>query len=169
MTQTTEAAPPAAATVAGKYLNFFLGAEEYGIGILKVQEIIGFLPITPVPRTPSFMRGVVNLRGKIIPVVDLRVKLGMEPRERTVETCIIVVRTHGAELGVIVDKVSEVLNVQAAEVDPPPAMGAGVDTACLLGVGKSNGRVRLLLDIDRVLSKEELTGSLDATVQGRTP
>lgn len=149
------------AAVAGKYLTFFLDTEEYGIGILKVQEIIGFLPITPVPRTPAFMRGVVNLRGKIIPVVDLRLKLGMEGRARTVETCIIVVRTGGTELGVIVDKVSEVLNVQASELDPPPAMGAAVDTACLLGVGKSNGKVRLLLDIDRVLSKEELVGVRD--------
>lgn len=140
---------------AGKFLSFFLKQEEYGIEILKVQEIIGLLPITRVPRTPESMRGVINLRGKIIPVTDLRSKFGMEEREETAETCIIVVQTSGLEIGVIVDKVSEVLDISAAEIEDVPSFGTEVSTEYLLGIGNTNGRVRLLLDIDRILTVKE--------------
>lgn len=140
----------------GKYLGFFLENEEYGIEILKVQEIIGMMPITRVPRTPIFMRGVINLRGKIIPVTDLRLKFHMETRANTTETCIIVVQTAGLEVGVIVDKVSEVLDIAEAQVEDVPSFGTEVKTDYLLGIGNVNGRVSLLLDIERILSAQEV-------------
>lgn len=140
----------------GKFLSFYLKQEEYGIEILKVQEIIGILPITRVPRTPEFVRGVINLRGKIIPVTDLRSKFNMEEREENNETCIIVVQTYGLEIGVIVDKVSEVLDIADAEIEDVPSFGTDVSTDYLLGIGNTNGRVRLLLDIDRILTANEV-------------
>ena len=145
-----------ATRVAGKFLTFFLAGEEYGLEILKVHEIIGILPITRVPRTPEFIRGVVNLRGKVIPIVDLRAKFGMPTTDDAQETCIIVVQVKGVQIGVVVDKVSEVANINEADVEPPPSFGADVPTDFLLGLGKSNGRVRLLLDIDQVLSTAEI-------------
>ena len=141
---------------AGKYLTFFLGTEEYGIEILKVHEIIGLMPITPVPRTPDYIKGVINLRGKVIPTVDLRLKFGMEAVPHTEETCIIVVQTHGIEMGIIVDKVSEVLNVGADDIEDTPSFGAAVNTDYILGIGKAAGKVRLLLAIDKVLSTQEI-------------
>jgi purine-binding chemotaxis protein CheW len=141
---------------AGKYLTFFLGNEEYGIEILKVHEIIGLMPITPVPRTPNFIKGVINLRGKVIPTVDLRIKFGMEAVQQTDETCIIVVQTHGIEMGTIVDKVSEVLNISADDIEDTPSFGASVNTDYILGIGKASGKVRLLLDIDKVLASQEI-------------
>jgi purine-binding chemotaxis protein CheW len=147
----------------GKYLTFHLGAEEYGIEILKVQEIIGLLPITMVPNTPHFIRGIINLRGKIIPVVDLRAKLGMETLAASNETCIVVVRRHTMEMGVVVDRVKEVLDIKSTEIEHAPEFGAQVDTSCLLGIGKHNGQVKLLLDIDRVLDS---TGLMQAPTAG---
>lgn len=140
----------------GKFLTFFLGGEEYGVEILKVQEIIGMMAITPVPRTPAFIRGVINLRGKIIPIVDLRTKFGMAAAEQTGETCIIVVQTRGVAMGIIVDRVSEVLDIGSEDIEEAPSFGTAVNTAFILGLGKSQGRVKLLLDIDRVLSSEDL-------------
>ena len=136
----------------GKFLTFFLANEEYGIEILKVQEIIGMLSITAVPRTPSFVRGVVNLRGKVIPIIDLRLKFGMPASKQTEETCIIVVQARGVEIGIVVDRVSEVLDIAADAIDATPAFGAEVDTEYLLGIAKAEGQVRLLLDIDEVMS-----------------
>jgi len=138
----------------GKFLTFFLSKEEYGIEILKVQEIFGLMPITPLPRTPPHLRGVINLRGKIIPVVDLRLKLGLAPAED--QTCIIVVRAHGVELGVTVDRVSEVANILTNDIEDVPVFGPEVDVNDLLGIGKTGGRVRLLLDIDRILSVQDM-------------
>jgi purine-binding chemotaxis protein CheW len=138
----------------GKFLTFFLAKEEYGIEILKVQEIIGTMAITPVPRTPEHLRGVINLRGKIIPVVDLRLKLGLPAAEG--QNCIIVVRARGLEIGITVDQVSEVANIADKDIEPVPAFGNGVATEDLLGIGKTGGRVRLLLDIDRILSAQEV-------------
>lgn len=135
----------------GKYLTFFLGDEEYGLEILKAQEIIGLMDITPVPRTPACVRGVINLRGRVIPVVQLRVKFGMNTVEETNETCIIVVQVNGTPVGLVVDRVSEVTNIREDAIEPPPEFGADVDTAYILGIGKSDGRVRMLLDIDQVL------------------
>jgi purine-binding chemotaxis protein CheW len=147
---------PARATVAGgKFLSFYLAKEEYGLEILKVHEIIGMLPVTRVPRTPSFVRGVINLRGKVIPLVDLRDKFGMG-HEGAEESCVIVVQVRGVQIGIVVDRVSEVLTIGDADIEPPPSFGAGVETDFLLGVAKTEGRVRLLLDIDRVLATHEL-------------
>ena len=139
----------------GKFLTFFLKDEEYGIEIHKVQEIIGMLPITRVPRTPEFVRGVVNLRGKIIPVTELRSKFGMEECADSTETCIIVVKTFGVEIGCIVDKVSEVLDIAETEIEDAPSFGAEISTEYLLGIGKTHDKVRLLLNIDRILSVQE--------------
>jgi purine-binding chemotaxis protein CheW len=152
-------ASPTSATArlaqAGKYLTFYLADEEYGVEILKVHEIIGMLPITRVPRTPSFVRGVINLRGKVIPIIDLRERFGM-PHEGAEEQCIIVVQVHGIQLGVVVDKVSEVLSIADGEIEPTPSFGVDVSTEYLLGLAKGEGRVRLLLDIDRVLTATEV-------------
>lgn len=144
------------AQIAGKYLTFFLGKEEYGLEILKVREIIGMMEITPVPRTPDFIRGVINLRGKVIPVIELRLKFGMETVAQTNETCIIVVQAGGVEMGIVVDRVSEVIDIAAEEIQEAPSFGTAVDTDYILGIGKSAGRVKLLLDIDKVLSRDEM-------------
>jgi purine-binding chemotaxis protein CheW len=144
----------------GKFLTFFLAAEEYGIAILKVHEIIGMMAITGVPRTPEYVRGVINLRGKVIPIVDLRLKFGMPAKDQTAETCIIVVTVQGVEVGIVVDRVSEVLNIVGQDIEHAPSFGAEVDTDFILGIGKSQGKVRLLLDIDRVLTKAEITEDL---------
>jgi two-component system chemotaxis sensor kinase CheA len=140
----------------GKFLTFFLDEEEYGLEILKVQEIIGLLPITRVPRTPPFVRGVINLRGKVIPVTDLRLKFGLAEAEATAETCIVVVRANDVELGLVVDRVSEVLDIVGDNIDPAPAFGADVNVDYILGIGKAEGKVKLLLDIDRVLSTQDV-------------
>jgi len=140
----------------GKFLTFFLAGEEYGLEILKVQEINGMLPITRVPRTPAFVRGVINLRGKVIPVIDLRLKFEMEAAEQTEETCIIVAQAQGVVVGIIVDKVSEVLNILADDIQQTPSFGLDVKTDYILGIGKTEGRVRLLLDIDKVLNSRDM-------------
>lgn len=151
-----EAGPKARGTE-GKYLTFVLGGEEYGLEILKVREIIGLMEITSVPQTPVFIKGVINLRGKVIPVIDLRLKFGMEEAEPTEETCIIVVDIGGAMIGILVDTVSEVLHVMTDQIEPPPSFGGSIDTGFILGMGKIKGKVKILLDIDRALSPEELT------------
>ena len=140
----------------GKFLTFFLQNEEYGIEILRVQEIIGLMPVTRIPRTPDFVRGVINLRGKIIAVTDLRKKFEMDEIEQTSETCIIVVQTNGMEIGVMVDKVSEVLDIAASEIENTPAFGASVPTEFLLGIGNTQGGVRLLLNIEKILADQQL-------------
>lgn len=146
-------------SLAGKYLTFKLGAEGYGIGILKVQEIIGMMPVTHIPRMPEFVRGVINLRGKVIPVIDLRLKFGMESRENTDRTCIIVMQvlrgTAQIVMGIIVDEVSEVLDVRSDQLDESPSFGTDVDTEFILGMGKIGDKVIMLLDADRVLTDGE--------------
>jgi len=148
-------------SLAGKYLTFRLAAEEYGLEILKVREIIGLMDITHVPRTPDYIRGVINLRGKVIPVIDLRTKFNMEVSEETDETCIVVVEvstTEGAVMmGVLVDAVSEVLDIQDEQIEDAPAFGTGVNTRFILGIGKVNDEVKILLDIDEVLSSNEVS------------
>ena len=141
---------------AGKYLTFGLAEEEYGLEILKVREIIVMMDITAVPRTPEFVRGVINLRGKVIPVVDLRTKFGMEAVAQTDSTCIIVVDVNGVEMGIVVDEVSEVLDIRTEEIEDAPSFGANVDTEFILGMGKTNERVTILLDIGKVLASEEM-------------
>ena len=139
----------------GKFLTFFLAGEEYGLEILKVHEIIGAMPITRVPRTPEFIRGVINLRGKIIPIMDLRRKFGME-RGTGEESCVIVVQVRTVQVGLIVDRVSEVLTIAETDVEEAPSFGSEVETDYLLGIAKAGDRVRLLLDIERVLSSQDV-------------
>ena len=145
---------------AGLHLTFKLGEETYGIEILKVQEIIGIMAITHVPRTPDFVRGVLNLRGKVIAVIDLRLKFAMAPQEDTERTCVVVVQVLNADqvvtMGIIVDEVSEVLEVSAAQIEPPPSFGAAVDTDFILGMGKVGDRLVILLDVQRVLGNDEI-------------
>jgi purine-binding chemotaxis protein CheW len=140
---------------AGKYLTFFLAGEEYGLEILKVSEIIGLQPITRVPRMPEFVRGVINLRGKVIPITDLRMKFGMDA-EDSEDSCIIVVQMRGIQTGIVVDRVSEVVAITEADIEDAPSFGAGIRTEFLLGIGKTGERVKLLLDIDKVLATTEL-------------
>jgi purine-binding chemotaxis protein CheW len=147
----------------GKYLTFFLASEEYGVEILKVQEIIGRMPITPVPLTSKYIRGVINLRGKIHPIMDLKIKFGMDETQMTDETCIIVIKTSTLMMGILVDKVSEVVNVASGDIEDTPSFGADVDTKYLLGVGKTGGRVRLLLDIEKVITKSDIINMKKAT------
>jgi purine-binding chemotaxis protein CheW len=150
-TTTTEELP--SIDRAGKYLTFCLGEEEYGLEILKVREIIGMMSITSVPRTPGFIKGVINLRGKVIPVIDLRLKFSMPEVEHTDETCIIVVHVGDVEVGVIVDRVSEVRDILENDIDDPPSFGTNVDASFILGMGKTgSGKVSILLDITRVLA-----------------
>ncbi len=139
----------------GKYLTFVLGDEEYGIDITKVKEIIGVMGVTHIPRTPAFIKGVINLRGKVIPIVDLRLKFGMEEIPHTRETVFIVVEEMGMLMGVVVDTVREVLNIHEAEIEPPPQFGTRLNTEFILGMGKVQGKVKILLDIDKALSAEE--------------
>jgi len=143
-------------SLAGKYLTFVLAGEEYGLEILKVREIIGMMDITAVPRTPAFVKGVINLRGKVIPVVDLRLKFVMPEAERTEETCVIVAQVGAVEMGIIVDKVSEVLDIEAEEIEDTPSFGVAVDTDFILGIGKAGGKVTILLSIEKVLTKQEV-------------
>jgi purine-binding chemotaxis protein CheW len=145
----------------GKYLTFSLEKEEYGIGILKVKEIIGMMPITSIPRTPEFVKGVINLRGKVIPVLDLRAKFEMETIAYTERTCIIVVEIDSDEatilIGIVVDAVCEVLNIREEEVEETPKFGTRLKHDYILGMAKRDGGVKILLNIDRVLSSEEIS------------
>ena len=146
--------------LAGKYLTFRLLNEEYGIEILKVREIIGVMAITSLPRTPPFVRGVINLRGKVIPVIDLRRKFEMEVTEDTDQTCIIVVdvmiQGGSIQIGILVDSVSEVLDILGGDIEEAPAFGTNIDTAFILGMAKAKGSVKILLNIEKVLSSTEL-------------
>ena len=148
------------ADLAGKYLTFKLLNEEYGIEILKVREIIGVMAITSLPRTPPFVRGVINLRGKVIPVIELRRKFEMDAAEDTDQTCIIVVdvtiQGGNIQIGILVDSVSEVLDILGADIEDAPAFGTNIDTAFILGMAKAKGSVKILLNIEKVLSTTEL-------------
>ena len=149
----------ARSAVAGKHMCFQLGAETYGLPILDVREIIGLMPITSVPRAPAFVRGIINLRGKVIPVMDLRLQFGMDPCPATDQTVIIVVHCtvegRGLTMGLLVDRVLEVLNIGADQNEPPPSFGASDSADFLLGVGKAGQRVVFLLDISRLLSARD--------------
>ncbi|MBA2881766.1 purine-binding chemotaxis protein CheW [Desulfosalsimonas propionicica] len=146
--------------LSGKYLTFHLGDEGYGLEILKVQEIIGMLEITKIPQTPNYVKGVINLRGKVIPVIDLRLKFGMPEQELTRKTCIIVVQVQKSDtaliIGIVVDEVSEVLNISGEQIEAAPSLGMQVNTHFILGMAKTESAVKILLDIDKVLSAEEM-------------
>lgn len=145
----------------GKYLTFCLENEEYGIGILKIKEIIGMMAITSVPQTPDFVRGVINLRGRVLPVIDLRMKFSMPETEYTEKTCIIVVELDMGEsylhVGIVVDSVSEVLNIKEEDVDESVSFGVSVNTEYIQGIAKMENSVKILLDIEKVFNSEELS------------
>ena len=159
-TQEMESIAIAKSALAGKYLTFMLADENYGLEILKIQEIIGMMNITSMPRTPEYVRGVINLRGKVIPVLDMRRKFDLPTTEDTNRTCIIVTQiNHGDSIfttGIVVDFVSEVLDIASEQIDPPPDFGGGVETRFILGLGKVNDRVIMLLDINSILSREDV-------------
>jgi len=144
----------------GKYLTFALGPEEYGLEIMKVKEIIGYMNITSVPQTPDYVEGVINLRGRVIPVVNLRTKFNMDKAERTEQTCIIVMEinadNNSINTGIVVDSVSEVLDITAESIEPSPDFGVSVNTDYIFGMGKIGESVKILLDIDKVLGSNEM-------------
>ena len=147
--------------VAGKYLTFVLGKESYGVAVLKIREIIRMQDITLVPQMPEYIKGVINLRGKIIPVVDLRIKFGLSKAETTERTCIVVVQValqgrSALAMGMVVDAVEEVINIGAADIEETPDFGAKLDTEYILGMAKIKGAVKTLLDIDKVVAAETI-------------
>ena len=161
----TAPSPAGAANLAtGKYLIFDLANEEFGIQILKVREIIGLQDITYIPHTPACVKGVINLRGKVIPVIDLRLKFAMEEATCNDRTCIIVVGVQGNTgvilTGVIVDSVSEVLNIASSDIEESPDFGETSDVGYLLGMAKVKGKVKILLDIDKVLANHAVLPQL---------
>ena len=164
----TATATPATATssLAGKYLTVVLENEAYGIAVLKVREIIRLQKITPVPQMPAFVKGVINLRGRVIPVIDLRVKFGVKA-EFAERTCIVVVQVklptaQIVQMGLIVDSVEEVVTLAANEIEPTPDFGARISTEYLLGMAKVKGAVKTLLDIDRVVAPDTVQALVQA-------
>ena len=141
----------------GKYLTFILGDEEYGVGIMKVREIIGVMEITVVPHTPGYIKGVINLRGRVIPVMDLRLKFSMEEKTYTDRTCVIVVEVQGQsgpiQVGLLVDEVSEVMNILNEYIEPPPDFGTKGDENSILGMAKVKNQVKILLDVDKIIGQ----------------
>ena len=153
----------------GKYLTFYVADEEYGVEILKVREIIGLMDITAVPKTPDFVRGVINLRGKVIPVVELRSKFNIKPTADTEQTCIIVVdvafEDSSIQIGVLVDSVSEVLDISADNIEETPSFGTALKTDFIRGMAKAKGSVKILLNIESVLTADEMTTLNQANLQ----
>ncbi len=135
----------------GKFLSFFLGKEEYALEILKVQEIIGLMPITPVPKMPDYIRGVLNLRGKIVPVMELRARFNLNLVEDTDETCIIVIHDNNYQMGIVVDKVSEVSDIATDQFEDVPSIGMNDGNEFLSGLGKVKDSVKMIVDVRKVL------------------
>ena len=170
MSEQTSPATTELMDLAGKYLTFQLGAEEYAIEIMRVREIIGLMDITDVPRTPEHIRGVINLRGRIIPVLDLRVRFGMDSVPDSDETCIIVVETNNGstatQMGILVDRVCEVMDITQNELEAPPSFGDDVDSSFILGMAKRESDVTILLNVACVLSSAEAAAATTAASQG---
>ncbi len=161
-TETAVASSTGQQAASGKYLTFTLGNESYGIVVLKVREIIRVPDITSVPQMPEYVKGVINLRGKVIPVADLRIKFQLHNIKDTERTCVVVVQVQlasGAQplIGLIVDAVEEVVNIPSSDIEPTPDFGSNLDTHYILGMAKVKGTVKTLLDLDRVVSAESLT------------
>jgi len=156
----SEIAQGVATSKEGKYLTFVLGAEQYGLPVLKVKEIIGVLPFVAIPQMPDYVNGVINLRDKVIPVIDLRRKFSMQSIDYTDRTCIIVVEvdteTRKLLMGVVVDAVADVRQVKNENIEPPPSFSGEVEAKYILGMAKMEGKVTILLDMDRVLRGREL-------------
>jgi purine-binding chemotaxis protein CheW len=166
MSSPTAAAPTSLVSLTGKYLTVVLAEEAYGLNVLKIREIIRLQKITPVPQLPEYVKGVINLRGRVIPIVDLRTKFGLKA-EITERTCIVVVQVklpteQVIQMGLIVDSVEEVVTLNASEIEPTPDFGARIDTSYLLGMAKVKGQVKTLLDIDRVIAPEAVSQIVQA-------
>jgi purine-binding chemotaxis protein CheW len=150
-------------TETSQYLTFTLDEEFFALDIGKVREVLEFSSVTKVPRTPDFMRGVINLRGSVVPVVDLRLKFGMTRTEKAINTCVIIVEidVDGDKviLGALADSVQEVLDLEPSQIDPPPRIGTRLDTAFILGMGKRDEKFLILLDINRIFTAEELNAA----------
>jgi purine-binding chemotaxis protein CheW len=148
------------AAESGQYLTFALSEEEFALGIDKVREVLDYPQITRVPRMPDYMCGVINLRGNVVPVVDLRLKFGMSQTEKTVDTCVVIVEAdlegETTVMGALADSVHEVLDLSAQDIEPPPRMGTRLNTDFIKGMGRQGEKFIIILDIDRVLSSEEL-------------
>ena len=161
MAELTHENATAGRSLAGKYLTFTLQQESYGIDVLKIREIIRLIGITAVPQMPPYVRGVINLRGKIIPVIDLRLRFGFDQADNTDQTCIVVVlvklpQGKSIQMGLVVDGVDEVINIGANEIEETPDFGCGISTECILGMAKVKNAVKTLLDIDRVLAGDAM-------------
>lgn len=139
-----------------QYLTFELAEEQYGVDILRVQEIKGYSAVTRIPNTPEYLKGVLNLRGTIVPIIDLRLKFGMGATSPTPFTVVIVVNVQKRVMGILADAVSDVLEFASKDVQPPPELGSQVDVSFVAGMGSCNDRLVTLLDIDRVMSEEEV-------------
>jgi purine-binding chemotaxis protein CheW len=150
----------AEAAASTQYLTFKLGDETFALDVAEVREILDFTTVTKVPRTPSFMRGVINLRGSVVPVMDLRLKFGMSATQQTVDSCIIVVEMTMEEdsivIGVLADAVQEVIDLEPEQIEPPPRIGTKLNTDFILGMGKHNGAFMMILDIDRIFESADL-------------
>jgi purine-binding chemotaxis protein CheW len=155
-------------SLAGKYLTFQLAEEVYCIAVPKVQEIMWIMDITQVPQTPEFIRGVINLRGRVIPVVDLRLKFALEKTEDTAKTCIIVLQIESGHesliMSIIVDEVNEVLDIKKEQIEPPPSFNSNIDTGFILGMGRIENDVVIMLDMDKVLASDEV-GNIEQVAQ----
>lgn len=151
---------PSQATTPSQFLTFTLDQERYAVEIAKVREVLEFTSVNRVPRTPDFMRGVINLRGNVVPVIDLRLKLGLSPTERTLDSCVVITEVlvdgEPVVLGALADSVQEVIELDPASILPPPRMGTRVDTAFIRGMGRRDDQFLIILDIDRVLSEDDL-------------
>jgi purine-binding chemotaxis protein CheW len=150
-------------TQEGKFLTFSMGAEEYGIEIRHVTEIIGIQSITDLPDMPDFVKGVINLRGKVIPVIDVRLRFGMSERPYDERTCIVVININGLAVGLIVDSVSEVIDIPAGNIEPPPKIKKGESSRYIQGLGKVNENVKILLDTRQMLFSDEMDQIKEAT------
>lgn len=146
----------------GQYVTFLLGDEEYALEILAVQEIIGFSHITHVPHLPDFIKGVINLRGTVVPVIDLRLKFGLGQAAYNSHTCVIVARLAERVMGMVVDVVSEVVNFSGDSIEPPPPFGSNIKADFIKAMGKAGDRLVIILDIDKVLSSDELSSIVNA-------
>jgi purine-binding chemotaxis protein CheW len=147
-------------TEGSQYLSFTLDRELFAIDIGRIREVVAFTSATKVPRTPDFMRGVINLRGHVVPVIDLRLKMGLSPIEKTVDTCVIILEVEvdgdRTVVGALADSVQEVVDLAAEQIAPPPRMGTRIDTGCIRGIGRRDEQFLVILDIDRVLSAGEM-------------
>ncbi len=146
----------------GKYLIFQMGEEEYGIEILFVNEIIGIQKITTLPDMTNYIKGVINLRGKVIPVIDIRLRFGLDPREYDERTCIVVVNLDQVAVGLIVDSVKEVIDISENQIDPPPSIKKGSESRFVKGLGKVSDNVKIILDVDKLLFEKEIEALMES-------